>query len=109
MRRLSAQYIFTNTGKPLKRGIITVDDTGLIIDVEETNGVLAEKSSVEFYNGVIAPGFVNCHCHLELSHLKGKIDEGKGLRYFIEQVIKQRDFNFNDMKSVAEADVAMFK
>ena len=70
MRKLSAQYIFTNTGAPLKRGIITVDDDGFIIDVEDTNGFLTEKSSVEFYNGVITPGFVNCHCHLELSHLK---------------------------------------
>ena len=109
MRKFSAQYIFTNTGQPLKRGIVTVDDTGRIIDVEDTNGLLAEKSSVEFYNGVIVPGFVNCHCHLELSHLKGKIDEGKGLRYFIEQVIKQRNLNLNDIKNAAEADSVMFK
>ena len=109
MRRLSAQYIFTNTGSPLKRGIITVDNNGFIIDVDDTNGLLTEKSSVEFYNGVIVPGFVNCHCHLELSHLKGKIDEGKGLRYFIRQVIKQRDLNHNSSKNAAEADSAMFK
>ena len=109
MRKFSAQYIFTNTGKPLKRGIITVDDNGLVIDVEDTNGLLTEKHSVEFYNGVIVPGFVNCHCHLELSHLKGKIDEGKGLKYFIEQVIEQRDFNLDNTKSATEADAKMFK
>jgi cytosine/adenosine deaminase-related metal-dependent hydrolase len=109
MRKFSAQYIFTNTGKPLKRGIITVDDNGLIVDVEDTNGLLTEKSSVEFYNGVIVPGFVNCHCHLELSHLKGKIDEGKGLGNFIEQVITQRDFNLDNTKNNVEADAAMFK
>ena len=108
MRKLSAQYIFTNAGRPLKRGIITVDDNGFIIDIEDTNGLLTEKSSVEFYNGIIAPGFVNCHCHLELSHLKGKIDEGKGLGYFIEQVVKQRDINFDKIKNAAEADKAMF-
>ena len=109
MRKFSAQYIFTNTGKPLKRGIITVDDNGFIVDVDDTNGSLTEKSSVEFYNGIIVPGFVNCHCHLELSHLKGKIDEGKGLRYFIEQITKQRDINLNNIKNAAEADAVMFK
>ena len=108
MRNISAQYIFTNTGRPLKRGIITVDDNGFIIDVEDTNGQLAEQSSVEFYNGVIAPGFVNCHCHLELSYLKGKIDEGKGLGYFIEQIIKQRSFNLNNIEKAVEADAVMF-
>ena len=109
MRKISAQYIFTNTGSPLKRGIITVNNDGFIIDVEDTNGLLTEKHSVEFYNGVIVPGFVNCHCHLELSHLKGKIDEGKGLKYFIEQIIKSRDINPDSTKSAIEADSAMFK
>ena len=109
MKKFSAQYIFTNTGCPLKRGIITVDDNGVIVDVEDTNGLLTEKHSVEFYNGVIVPGFVNCHCHLELSHLKGKIDEGKGLGNFIEQIIKLRDSNLNNIKNAAEADTAMFK
>ena len=109
MRKFSAQYIFTNAGAPLKRGIITVDDNGFIIDIEDTNGLLMEKSSVEFHNGIIVPGFVNCHCHLELSHLKGKIDEGKGLGYFIEQVIKQRNLDSDNIKKATDADTAMFK
>jgi len=25
--------------------------------------------------GMIVPGFINCHCHLELSHLRGLIPE----------------------------------
>ena len=109
MRKFSAQYIFTNSGKPLKRGIITTDDNGVILDVEDTHGKLVEKQSVEFYNGVIVPGFVNCHCHLELSHLKGKIEEGKGLGHFIEQIISKRDFSQNDIiKAAAKADAEMF-
>ena len=109
MKKISAQYIFTNAGRPLKRGIVTVDDSGVIIDVEDTNGMLAEKHFVEFYNGVIAPAFVNCHCHLELSHMKGKIDEGKGLGYFVEQIIKQRNVDGDNIKKASEADAAMFK
>jgi hypothetical protein len=41
--------------------------------------------------------------------LKGKIDEGKGLGYFIEQIAKQRNFSSNNIKNAAEADMAMFK
>lgn len=38
---------------------------------------------VEFYSGVLIPGFVNSHCHLELSHLRGAIAEGGGHSSFV--------------------------
>ena len=82
MKRFSAQYIITNSGPPLKRAVITTEDDGTIISIEDTGGDLKEKHSTEFYNGIIIPGFVNCHCHLELSHMKGHISEGKGLGRF---------------------------
>ncbi len=90
MKKFSAQYIFTNSRKPLKRGIITTDDEGVILDVEDTGGSLREQRTVEFHNGIIIPGFVNCHCHLELSHLKGIAHEGSGLGDFIQQVRNKR-------------------
>jgi len=90
MRRISAQFILTNTGPPLKRGIVTADDDGTIIRIENTNGSLKESQSVEFYNGIIIPGFVNCHCHLELSHLKGAVPAGTGLGEFLIQLQKIR-------------------
>lgn len=91
MKQFSAQYIFTNSGKPLKRGIITTDNEGVIISVEDTGGFPVERGSVEFFNGIIIPGFVNCHCHLELSHMKGTAERGTGLGNFIEQVRSKRD------------------
>ncbi len=93
MKRFSAQYIFTNSGPVLKRGIITAEDDGTIINVENTGGDLYEKEATEFYNGIIIPGFVNCHCHLELSDMKGLIQPGKGLPDFILNIRKYRDFN----------------
>jgi len=44
----------------------------------------------EVYSGVLSPGFVNCHCHLELSHMKGVIREGTGLVDFLSTVIRRR-------------------
>ncbi|HLI93127.1 MAG TPA: amidohydrolase family protein [Puia sp.] len=45
---------------------------------------------IESYRGVLCPGFVNCHCHLELSHLRGVVPERTGLVDFLSAVIGQR-------------------
>ena len=109
MRRLSAHFIFTNNGPPLKKGIITAGDDGTIINVEDTGGALKESGSVEFYNGIIIPGFVNCHCHLELSHLKGAISKGRGLGDFLAELQKIRKSSPETIISAATmADRAMY-
>jgi aminodeoxyfutalosine deaminase len=91
MKRFSAQYIITNTSSPLKRGVVTTDDYGTIISIEDTSGNLKESESVEFHNGIIIPGFVNCHCHLELSYMKGAISKDLGLGAFIEHIRSSRE------------------
>ncbi len=109
MRKLTANYIFTLDGKPLKNGIITVDNSGKIIDIIDTNGEIKEIAGLEYYNGVIVPGFVNAHCHLELSHMKGIIDNTtvKGLPGFVDEIISKRFFpdNLNDI--IKRADFEM--
>ena len=99
MKRFSAQYIFTNTGPPLKRGIVTADDDGTITGVEDTGGNLMEKESVEFHNGIIIPGFVNCHCHLELSHMKGLIPPKNGLAEFLKNFRDKREEGTENISS----------
>jgi cytosine/adenosine deaminase-related metal-dependent hydrolase len=64
MKYISAQYVLTNNGDPLKRAVIITEDDGTIISIEETKGALREKHTTEFYNGILIPGFINCHCHL---------------------------------------------
>ena len=83
MRKISANYIYTGTSSPLRNGIITLDDSGKILNIEDTGGNLREIAKLSFYNGIIVPGFVNAHCHLELSHLKGLIPKQTGLARFI--------------------------
>jgi aminodeoxyfutalosine deaminase len=91
MKRFASHYTITGPGTFLRKAIITTGDDGTILDVEDTGGDLKEEHSVEFYSGIIVPGFVNCHCHLELSHLKGKIPPGAGLHSFISQIRRTRD------------------
>ena len=110
MRRISAEYIFT--GKTvLKRGIIEIDETGKIISVTDTGGKIAEQASLEFYNGVIVPGFINAHCHLELSHMKGMIENtsGRGLPGFIDEIISKRNFPEDLPEQIDRADKEMKK
>jgi cytosine/adenosine deaminase-related metal-dependent hydrolase len=109
MKRLAAQYVFTNTGPPLKRAVLTTEDDGTIISIEDNDGNIDEKHSTEFYNGIIIPGFVNCHCHLELSHMKDLASEGTGLGTFIEQIRTTRDTKKESISSSAyTADNYMF-
>lgn len=110
MKRFSAQYIFTNNGPPLKRGIVSVNDDGTIAGVENSGGNLTERESVEFHNGIIIPGFVNCHCHLELSHMKDLIHPKKGLGEFLRDFHDKREEGTENMLySLAKADNELYE
>ena len=108
MRKFSAEYIYT--GKEiLRKGIVETDDYGKILTVIDTGGKLEEKQSLEFHNGVIVPGFVNAHCHLELSHMKGVIDNKviSGLPAFIDEIISKRNFPEDLEAKISKADKEM--
>ncbi len=99
MRKIAANYIFPVAGPPLKNGIVTIDERGIIHDVTDTGGALREEASLEFYNGIITPGFINAHCHLELSHLKGLVPEHTGLEQFLFKVNDERHFETDIIKA----------
>ncbi len=110
MRKISANYIYTGTSLPLKNGIITLDDSGKIINIKDTGGNLREIAKLSFYNGIIVPGFVNAHCHLELSHLKGLIPKHTGLAKFIIELSRHRGDSPNKVQQAAQlAEEEMLK
>ena len=109
MRRISAQYVFTSAGKPLKRAVVTAGDDGTVIAVEDTGGELTESAGTEFYNGILIPGLVNCHSHLELSHMRDLIPGGGGLHRFILSVRDRREAGRDEIVTAAEkADREMY-
>ena len=103
MRIISADYIFPVASSPVKNGLIVIDDDGTIKDVLEPTASI-EKSNIETHKGLIVPGFVNAHCHLELSHLKGKLKEKTKLTGFVSEILSKRNhFSIDDIKSALKA------
>ena len=110
MRKFSAHYIFTGTGVVLKKGIVVTNDEGVITDLIDTGGNLEEIASVEFYNGILVPGFVNSHCHLELSHLRGVFPEKLKLAEFLRHILLQRSAEEETIiESADKADKEMWE
>lgn len=107
----SADYILPASSPPIKNGYIAVNEAHVIQGVyTEYEAEIRGIPKVKRLGGVIVPGFVNSHCHLELSWLKGKIGRRSGLVPFIKEVIrlgrsKQED-TIEDMHS---ADRMMFQ
>jgi len=58
--------------------------------------------------GILSPGFVNAHCHLELSHMKGRIPEHTGLPEFILKIVSERHHPEEEiLAAIARAEAHM--
>jgi len=90
MRKISASYIFPVNSPPVKQGILIISDFGEILDIVDTGENFKETASLEYYNGILVPGFVNAHCHIELSYMKGLMENSKGLPDFIRKILTNR-------------------
>jgi cytosine/adenosine deaminase-related metal-dependent hydrolase len=101
MRKFIADYIFPVSEKPVKNGILITEDDGNIIDLLKMDALDYAMMDVEYFKGIICPGFVNAHCHLELSYLKGIMPEHQGLNEFIVQLEKIRKFEDDEIVSAA--------
>lgn len=104
-RKFRAKHLFT--------GYNWLDDSHVLITTEEGEVVgtvsLAEAGEdIAFFEGILSPGFVNCHCHLELSHMKGLIPEHTGMADFLIKVIQQRNIDPEQIRqAIAGAETAM--
>jgi len=109
MRKFSAHRIYPVSGPPISYGIIETADDGTILNIRNTGGQPAEEAGLEFYPGIIIPGLVNTHCHLELSHLAGLIPQHTGISGFVSAVSKIRESDPEKIRQAAkEADRRMY-
>ena len=74
MLRIRAGRVHPVTAPPIEDGAVLVDDAGRIAAVGPHSQVRTPPRAepLEFPDGVLVPGLVNCHTHLELTHLGGR-------------------------------------
>ncbi|WP_316806059.1 amidohydrolase family protein [Pedobacter agri] len=110
LQYFSADWIFPVSAPPIKNGVIAVGEDGEIKEIFTADEAERLDVSVEKHTGAIVPGFINTHCHLELSHMLAQIPEHTGLVAFVQQIIssRQADAVQIDM-AMRNADKQMFE
>jgi len=98
METLTASWVLPVTGPPIRDGRVAIDGgrvawVGRAGDPGEPEGPLRDLG-----RGILLPGLVNAHCHLELSHLAGLRAGGAGFVPWVESVVASRG-------RIAEEDV----
>ncbi len=100
MRYISADQIFSGKEFLSNDSVLVIDDNHMIVDILDSSKI--NEENIEHFDGIICPGFINTHCHLELSHLKNTIDSKTGIVNFALDVIKKRN-----LASIEEQNEAM--
>ena len=87
-RKFQADKIFTGFELLDAGHVLIMDEDGKVMEI------LAEMDAgeeIERFRGILSPGFINAHCHLELSHLKNCIPPHTGLIPFLMDVVTKRN------------------
>lgn len=106
-----ATYIDTVTNGIIEHGIIELNNN-IIEQVYHSNEFEQQHpdkaAHVVWHNGIIIPGLINSHCHLELSYLKNAITKRTGLNHFIAELEKKKSHDkSNVLHKALEADTEM--
>lgn len=77
MKLLLADHVLPISSAPIRGGGVAIDGN-LIVHVgtaDELNAKFPDAKSTNFGQAAILPGFVNCHSHLEITSMRGALDE----------------------------------
>jgi len=110
MRYLSAGYVFPVSSSPVANGIVAVDDTGRIAEMLKPGEKNIPEGEIEHFEGILCPGFVNAHCHLELSWSKGLIEKGTGLDGFLRSLdsLRHTGLPVNQEEAIQKEGIEMY-
>jgi cytosine/adenosine deaminase-related metal-dependent hydrolase len=78
--------------------VLVTDREGTIVEfIHEREA----GDDIEVLDGILSPGFINAHCHIELSHMKGLIPEHTGLVRFVQQVMQNRNAATTEVRATS--------
>jgi cytosine/adenosine deaminase-related metal-dependent hydrolase len=87
---LRAAWVVTGVGPPIRDGVVAVD-RGRVAWAGAAAEADPSAAVRDLGAGVLLPGLVNAHCHLELSHLAGAREEGRrGFVAWVEALVERR-------------------
>jgi cytosine/adenosine deaminase-related metal-dependent hydrolase len=101
-RKFAADQLFSGYTMLGDEAVLVTDDEGIVLDIIQAPEA---GDNIERFNGILSPGFINCHCHLELSHMKDIIPRSTGMVKFLLTVMTDRqseEKNILDAIAVAE-------
>ncbi len=105
-----ADLVFPIHSPEIEQGILLLEDNGTVVDILKPGDSGYDTSNAEHFEGWLIPGFVNAHCHLELSHLNRKLTEKSGLDGFVEELMELRpDTEENIRQAMREADAELWR
>jgi len=104
-KKFKANHIFTGTEMLDSNSVLITNEEGIVEDIVTQNDA---GEDVQYFKGILTPGFINCHCHLELSHMKGLIPGRTGLVDFVFKVITERHFDEEEiLEAITDAEDEM--
>ncbi|RBQ10166.1 amidohydrolase family protein [Pedobacter miscanthi] len=110
LKYFSADWIFPVASAPVKNGAVAVNPDGEIVKILTEGETAKLGQDIKKHKGAIVPGFINTHCHLELSHMLGQIPERTGLVEFVRSIIANRQANAEQITiAMYDADQKMFE
>jgi cytosine/adenosine deaminase-related metal-dependent hydrolase len=104
-RKFQGTHLFTGKTMLTDHEVLIANNNGEIVSIVSKEDA---GENVEILDGIVCPGFINTHCHLELSHMKGIIPEGTGLVDFVYAVINERSFAEEEiLEAIGKAEEQM--
>jgi cytosine/adenosine deaminase-related metal-dependent hydrolase len=91
-RIFHAEHVLPGDAAPIADGAVVVGSAGDVLDVGPAAEVLPRHAGAEVVHvcGVLMPGLVNAHTHIELSAMRGRVAGGRGFVGWVDSLVSQR-------------------
>jgi len=107
MELIQAGWLLPIVGPPIRKGVVAVSAGRVVWLGQRGDPGIPDGPVHDLGDGVLLPGLVNAHCHLELSHLAAAgLPSRAGLVPWVEAVVASRG-RYSDAEVAAAASAAI--